>query len=317
MPCAAPPANPNPCKPQPRPAVIKALLQSLRPAQWTKNLVVLAAFFFALGDRTRIPPLGWPEGMRAVLAAALFCLVSSGIYIFNDIVDRDRDRQHPDKKNRPIASGRVSLPWAYTSLLLLLAIGSVGAASLQAGFGVVIAAYIGLQILYSLVLKNIALVDTLVIALGFVLRAMGGAIALSVTISPWLLLCAFLLALFLGLCKRRAELILLDEQAAAHRPGLGQYDRQLLDQLIAVVSASAIITYSIYTLWPETVHKFGTHGLALTIPFALFGIFRYLDLVYRHQKGGKPEWVLLGDLPLICDIALYAVTLLAIFKFGR
>jgi len=166
-------------------------------------------------------------------------------------------------------------------------------------------------------LKQIALVDTLVIAAGFVLRAMGGAIALSVTLSPWLLLCAFLLALFLGLCKRRAELVQLDEQAGAHRPSLGQYDRQLLDQLIAVVSASAIVTYSIYTLWPETVHKFGTHGLALTIPFALFGIFRYLDLVYRHQKGGKPEWVLLGDLPLICDVAAYALAVLAIFRFGR
>lgn len=299
------------------PIVIKAILQSLRPAQWTKNLVVMAAFFFALGDRIRISPLGWVEGCIAFLATLLFCVVSSGIYIFNDIVDRDRDRNHPEKKNRPIADGRLSLPLAYALVLGLLGIGLVGALLLQPGFGGIIAAYIGLQILYSLVLKKIALVDTLVIAAGFVLRAMGGAIALTVTISPWLLLCAFLLALFLGLCKRRSELILLDEHADAHRPSLSQYDRSLLDQLIAIVSASVIVTYSVYTLWPETVTKFGTHGLALTIPFALFGIFRYLDLVYRHQKGGKPEWVLLSDIPLICNIALYTATLLAIYKFGR
>jgi 4-hydroxybenzoate polyprenyltransferase len=297
--------------------MIKALLQSLRPAQWTKNLVVMAAFFFALGDRNQNLRLGWNEGGIALLATLLFCLVSSGIYIFNDIVDRDRDRHHPEKKNRPIAAGRIPLSLAYFLVLGLLSIGLAGALLLQPGFGGIIAAYIGLQILYSLALKKIALVDTLVIAAGFVLRAMGGAIALAVTISPWLLLCAFLLALFLGLCKRRSELILLDEHADAHRPSLSQYDRPLLDQLIAIVSASVIVTYSVYTLWPETVAKFGTHGLALTIPFTLFGIFRYLDLVYRHQKGGKPEWVLLGDIPLICDIVLYTATLMAIFKFGR
>jgi len=297
--------------------VIKAILQSLRPAQWTKNLVVLAAYFFALGDRTRTAPLGGMEGVIAAAAALLFCLVSSGIYIFNDLVDRERDRHHPEKRNRPIASGRLPVGGAIALAAVLPALGGIGAWLIRPGFGLIIAAYIVLQILYSLALKRIALVDTLVIAAGFVLRAMGGAIALSVTLSPWLLLCAFLLALFLGLCKRRAELVQLDEQAGAHRPSLGQYDRQLLDQLIAVVSASAIVTYSIYTLWPETVHKFGTHGLALTIPFALFGIFRYLDLVYRHQKGGKPEWVLLGDLPLICDVAAYALAVLAIFRFGR
>ena len=290
---------------------LEDVLRALRPHQWTKNLTVLAPFFFALGDRTQsvAPTLM----VRGLLACALFCLVSSGVYLLNDVKDRNVDRLHPIKRLRPIAAGLVPVPLAIGLAVLLLVLGLSGSVWVAPRFAATIAAYILLQAAYSLWLKQVALVDVFVLAIGFVLRALGGGAVVKVAISPWLLLCAFLLALFLALCKRRHEKLLLTGVDAAHRPSLDQYDAKLLDQLIAIVSAATIVSYSIYTLWPDTVHKFGTVLISLTIPFVIFGIFRYLDLVYRKEGGGRPEKILLTDGPTLINLVLYGATVLGVF----
>jgi 4-hydroxybenzoate polyprenyltransferase len=292
----------------------RSLLRMLRPNQWSKNVVVGAAFFFALWDRSRPEPLTLADGIVVLPAILIFCLVSSGIYIVNDIRDRESDRLHPLKKLRPIAAGLVSLPVARSCAVLLLVVGGAAACALSANYARVIGMYVAIQLAYSFWLKRVALVDIFVIAVGFVLRAIAGAVAFdNVTISAWLLLCTFLLALFLGLCKRRHEKLLV-EDAENHRPSLENYNRLLLDQLIAISSAATIVVYSIYTLWPETVAKFGTKALGFTIPFVAFGVFRYLDLVYRKQQGGRPEQILLSDIPLLATLALYGLTIVAIFS---
>lgn len=290
-------------------------IRALRPSQWTKNLVVLAAFCFAYGDRSQqLPPQALLSALQAVV---LFCIASSGIYLLNDIRDIESDRLHPTKQRRPLASGKVSVPFAsvLAAILLMTSLGS--AILVNVAFMTTIGGYILMQIIYTLFLKRLALVDVFVIAVGFVLRAIGGAVAIRVHISPWLLVCAFLLALFLALCKRRHEKILLDNSAQNHRECLANYDSQLLDQLIAIASAATIVSYSIYTLTPETVNKFGTPLLSLTIPFVIFGIFRYLDLVYRRGSGGRPEKILLTDFVLITDILLYGLCALGVFIFTR
>jgi len=276
---------------------------------------VLAAFVFAYWDKSQDANLT-PSDLGLVLPAFLvFCIVASGLYLLNDVRDIEADRVHPVKRLRPIASGIVPVPHALAIAGVLLGIGAVGACILSARFALVIAWYAGIQFLYTLWLKKIALVDILVIAAGFVLRAIAGAVVLDVFISPWLLLCTFLLALFLGLCKRRHEKILLQDLGVEHRVALVQYDTQLLDQLIAICSATTIVCYAIYTLWPETEQKFGTRALGFTIPLVMFGIFRYLDLVYRHNKGGRPEQILLTDVPLILDLVLYAAATFLILAF--
>ena len=289
----------------------KQYLRALRPNQWTKNAVVLAAIFFAFWDRSREQPIDSIAFLKVLFSAGLFCIVSSGIYILNDIKDLSADRTHPIKKSRPIAAGIISIPSAWIMTLILLGGGLAGSLLLSNLFTLTLISYVAIQIVYSFGLKQVALVDIMVIAVGFVLRAIAGAVAIpGVTISPWLLLCTFLLALFLALCKRRHEKFFLNGN---QRPSLEKYDRHLLDQLIAITSAASIVSYSIYTLWPGTVEKFGTHSLGFTIPFVIFGIFRYLDLVYRHEKGDRPEKILLTDLPLIANLALYGVSLLIIF----
>lgn len=287
------------------------ILRTLRPNQWTKNLVVAAAFFFALGDRYQ--GFQWRSAFPVIPAVLLFCLVSSGVYVLNDILDRNQDSNHPRKRHRPIASGAIPVPSAARLSALLLAAGLGGAWLLSPPFAAVVGTYLVLQLLYTIWLKHIALIDVMVIAAGFVLRAIAGAVVLQVQISPWLLLCAFLLALFLALCKRRQEKVVHAQTAAEHRPTLEQYDRALLDQLITMVGAAVIVSYAIYTLWPSTVDKFDTQKLGFTVPFVVFGIFRYLDLVYRHAQGERPEKVLLTDIPLLVDLALYGVTVLGIF----
>ncbi len=291
------------------------LVRALRPNQWTKNAVVLAAFFFALGDHNQT--VSWLALGRAAAAAGVFCVLSSAIYLLNDIRDMEADRLHPVKRHRPIAAGRVPIPLAGLMSVVLLAVGAVAALRLTPGFAAVAGGYVLLQIAYTLFLKRVALVDVFVIALGFVFRAAAGGLALRVSISPWLLLCAFMLALFLALCKRRHEKLTLHEAAESHRASLEQYDRTLLDLLIAITAAATIVCYAIYTLWPDTIQKFGTSRLSLTIPFVMFGIFRYLDLVFRHESGGRPEKTLLSDLPLLVNLALYGATILAVFAWAR
>jgi 4-hydroxybenzoate polyprenyltransferase len=277
------------------------LLVSLRPDQWTKNLVVFAGLIF--GQRL----FDGAAATRALAAFAVFCLLSGVVYLVNDVTDRTSDRQHPLKKRRPIASGALSVPIALGAIVVLGAISLAGAAALGRPFAAAAAAYLGLQVLYSFLLKHIVIVDVLTIAIGFVLRAVGGALAVDVEISRWLLVCTILLALFIALAKRRHEIVLLADGASGHRPILGEYSAYLLDQMIGVVTASTLIAYVFYTISPETIAKFGTVWLDATIPFPLYGIFRYLYLVHRREGGGSPSDLLLTDRPLLACVALWAL----------
>jgi len=277
------------------------LLNALRPAQWIKNLVVFAGLLF--GKRLfEAAAVG-----NAVAAFAVFCVLSSVVYLVNDIADRESDRLHPMKARRPIASGALPAGIAVRAALALGTLGLIAAYFIGAGFATVAAAYLLLQMLYSGTLKHIVIIDVLTIAIGFVLRAVAGAVAVHVQISHWLLVCTILLALFIGLAKRRHEIVLLAAGATSHRPILGEYSAYLLDQMIGVVTASTLIAYVFYTISPETEAKFGTPWLGLTIPFPLYGIFRYLYLVHQRQEGGSPADLLLTDRPLLTCVALWAL----------
>lgn len=291
------------------------ILRALRPSQWIKNAIVLAAYFFARWDPSQqAHASGTEAAVRVVLAAVLFCLISSALYLVNDIQDLSADRAHPVKRLRPLAAGHLGIPTAWFLAGLLLLVGMGGACLLSLPLAGLLGVYVAMQFAYTFALKRVALLDVFVIATGFVLRAIGGALAIDVRISPWLLLCAFLLALFLALCKRRNEKNLFPGAQPTHRMALAAYDDRLLDLLIGIAGTATVVVYSIYTLAPETVERFHTHRLGFTIPFVVFGIFRYLDQVYRCEEGGRPEKVLLTDPVLIVTIVLYAAAALAVFR---
>ena len=292
-----------------------AILRSLRPKQWTKNGLVLAALLFAVGDPQQQTGAG--AALHALLAAALFCLASSAVYLVNDMRDVELDRLHPTKRLRPIAAGELSIGAARALAVVLFAAALGGGVLLGRLFAETLAAYVAMQFAYTFGLKRIALVDTFIIAGGFVLRALAGAVAIPVTISPWLLLCTLLLALFLALCKRRHELVVVGDAEGGTRPALRNYDEKVLDQLIAITGGATLVGYCLYTLSPDTVQKFGTSRLGLSIPFVAFGLFRYLDLVYRHEKGGRPEQILLTDVPLLVDVILFVLTVAAVLLSVR
>ncbi len=286
--------------------MLLAIIETARPKQWTKNLVVLAAFFFALGDRTQniSVSLGW----LAIAAAVVFSLVSSGVYFINDIKDSSRDKVHTTKRFRPIPSGRLPLALAWFFGIVFILVGMFFAMFLDKLFFAIIITYFILQMLYTFWWKHIALVDVFVIAVGFVLRAVGGGLVVNVVISPWLIVCTFLMALFLALCKRRHEIRWINETGdSSSRPSLADNNEALLDQLISITAGATIVSYAIYTLWPETVAKYSTHLMSLTIPFVAYGIFRYLHLVYCKELGDQPESILLTDRPLIINIVLFAL----------
>jgi 4-hydroxybenzoate polyprenyltransferase len=290
----------------------------LRPSQWTKNGVVLAAYFFARWDPSQSAhAIGREPFLLSVLAMLDFCLLASGVYILNDVLDREADALHPEKRHRPIASGKIAPRAALLLAFGLLAVSVSVAWLLNPHFGWVVGAYLLLQLAYSCKLKQIAILDVFMIAFCFVLRALAGAAVIDVRISPWLLLCAFLLALFLGLCKRRHEKRLLADGEIRHRKSLAGYSEALLDQMIAVVASATVIAYALYTLNPETVRRFGTSGLGFTIPFVMFGIFRYLELVYNENAGGRPERILLADKILLATILLYLLTAAAVFLLAN
>lgn len=285
--------------------LLRAILISIRPRQWVKNLFVLAGLIFS---QQLFTPLLWP----ALAAFVLFCALSGAIYLFNDVADRERDRLHPTKRERPVASGALPVGVAVTVAALLLA-GSLAAGfALTPRFGVAALAYALLLILYSLWLKHLVIVDVLVVAMGFVLRAVAGAFAIDVEISGWLLICTILLALFLALGKRRNEVLAYAAESARYRPILDEYNSALLDQMIAVVTASTVTAYALYTMSPETVAKFRTHWLPATLPFVLYGIFRYLYLLYRRQLGGNPSELFLNDRALLVNTVLWILAVLLI-----
>jgi len=285
----------------PRSAAVN-LLVSLRPEQWTKNLFVFAALIF--GQR-----LDSPRDVLLVSGAfAVFCALSGVVYLVNDVVDRHTDASHPVKARRPVASGALG---PQTAVAAALAIGVPALAAawwLRPSFGLVAAAYLALMALYSGPLKHVVIIDVLAIAIGFVLRVFAGAVVIAVPVSHWLLVCTILLALFLALSKRRHELVLLADAAKGHRRILQEYSPYLLDQMIGVVTASTLMAYMLYATSPETAERFGTSLLGLTIPFPLYGIFRYLYLVHHKEGGGSPSELLLTDRPLLLCVALWGVT---------
>ncbi len=296
--------------------VALSLLVSLRPAQWTKNLIVFTALLF--GQRNTSPAFLDPQAIgQAIAAFVIFCALSGVVYLINDVADRHADRLHPLKRNRPIASGAVT-PGVALGAAVVLAIVALGAAwLLRPGFALVAAAYVALLALYSGPLKHVVIIDVLTIAIGFVLRAVAGAVAIDVLISHWLLILTILLALFLALSKRRHELVLLADGATSHRPILEEYSPYLLDQMIAVVTASTLVSYVISTVSDETVQKYHTDYLGLTLVFPLYGIFRYLYLVHQKEGGGSPADMLLNDRPLLACVALWAMTVTFIIYGAR
>ena len=284
----------------------RGLIVSLRPSQWTKNLLVFAPLIFA------VKLFDLAADVRAAAGFAVFCALSSVVYLINDIMDREGDRQHPLKCRRPIAAGELSVPSALVAAASIGAVALASAFALGWRFGGVAVGYVVLQTLYSLSLKHIVIVDALTLAMGFVLRAVAGAAVIDVVVSHWLFVCTILAALFIALAKRRHELVLLADGAASHRPILDEYSPYLLDQMIAVVTASTLIAYIFYTISPETEQKFGTPWLGLTIPFALYGIFRYLYLVHRRDGGGSPADLLLNDRPLLACVTLWVIAVVLI-----
>jgi len=280
----------------------------LRIRQWTKNTVLFAALIFSRHVHQ------FDYIIRSIAACALFSLVSGAVYIFNDILDLEQDRKHPLKKHRPIASGRVTVKSSLMLMTVLYAISIPLSFYLDRYFGYTILGYIVLQAAYSRYLKNRVILDVFVISVGFLLRVIAGAFAINVEISNWILVCAMLLALFLALSKRRHELVLLDNNAESHREILKEYSPYLLDQMIGVVTSATFVTYIIFTLSEETTGKFGDN-MILTVPFVLYGIFRYLYLVHRKNAGGQPEEILLSDIPLQVNIIAYGITAMLIIYY--
>lgn len=285
---------------------VAAVVHSLRPDQWTKNLIVFAGLIF--GQRL----LDAPAVGTAVFAFVVFCGLSSAMYLVNDLIDRHEDRQHPTKRYRPIASGALSTGRAVAGAIVLVGASLAASFAISWNLGVVAVVFVGLLGAYSRFLKHLVILDVLAIAAGFVIRAVGGAVAVNVPISQWLLVCTVLLALFLGLSKRRHELVLLGDLAAGHRRSLAQYSPQLLDQLISIVAAATLVSYAFYTVEPVTVEKFGTDQLTWTLPVPIYGIFRYLYLVHRERGGGSPAEMLLRDRPLLACVTGWAAAIVLI-----
>jgi 4-hydroxybenzoate polyprenyltransferase len=291
--------------------VLFGLLREARPHQWIKNLIIFAALIFSLNfaDAELV--------LRAFLGFVAFCLVSGGVYVFNDIVDLETDRLHPHKRTRPLASGELSVGQASAGSAVLIAAGMILSLLLGSTFAAVAALYLILGLLYSLYLKRMIILDALVISVGFVLRAIAGVEVLrervvAIDLSPWLLVCTLFLALFMSFGKRRHEIALLNEKANGHRSTLGEYSISFLDGLIYALMSSTVIAYSIYTISPATVAKFHSRNMVLTIPFVVYGIFRYAFLVTQKQKGGNPSELLLQDRPLIVTVLLWVVSVLLI-----
>jgi len=285
-----------------RPSTLVDIWRLLRPTQWSKNSVLFAALIFSKHM------FDWRYLSLVGIGFICFCAVASGAYVMNDLRDCDRDRQHPLKSQRPLPAGRVSQGTAVALALALMASGLAGAFRLDLAFAALTCIYLALQVAYTFWLKEVVILDVMAIAAGFVIRAGAGGVVIGVPVSPWLIICTFLLMMFLGFSKRRHELILLEGRATDHRASLKEYSPYFLDQMIAVVTASTVVAYAIYTVSPEVREKLGTDKLYLTIPFVLFGIFRYLYLVHQREEGGNPTQLLLTDRPLLADVLLWVAT---------
>jgi 4-hydroxybenzoate polyprenyltransferase len=282
--------------------MFRDLLTSMRPKQWSKNLIVFAGLFFA-GDVSQHGKI-----TVAVFTFVLFCLTSSSAYLINDIFDIEKDRLHPRKRHRPIAAGKVPVRLAAIVAMILLAAALYWSYRINYIFAVILSSYYLLTIFYSAYLKNIIIIDVMVIASGFMFRAIGGTIMVGEEPSSWLIICAIFLALFLALSKRRSEAAALGSSAINVRKTLGEYNSHLLDQMLNMVTAACLISYALYTLDPATVAKFGSRRLVFTLPFVIYGIFRYTYLVHNRNWGESPEYIILSDKPLLACILLYGIS---------
>lgn len=286
--------------------MLTGILVSMRPKQWVKNLLVFAALVFSKHL------LEVDAVLRSLVAFLVFCLLSGAVYIINDLADREGDRRHPKKKDRPIASGKLKPGPAIAWAILSVAAGLGGAWLLDWRFGALGAGYFLMQLAYSFRLKHVVVLDVIIVAIGFGLRAIAGTFVINVEISSWLFVVTLLLALFVAVAKRRHELLFLEGGGISHRSVLGKYSETLLDQMMAVATSATVVAYCLYTIAPETTEKFGSRNLIFTLPFVLYGIYRYLYLVYRKEAGGAPEKVFVTDLPMIVDILLWVAAVVVV-----
>lgn len=289
-----------------------AAIKAMRPKQWIKNLLLFAGIVFS-ENLTNTPML-----LNAAMGFVFFCLLSGAIYIINDLRDLESDRQHPFKRYRPIASGALSLSVAKLLAFSLMLVGLAGSFYINFHFGFVALGYFALFNFYSFFLKHIVIVDILVVAIGFVLRAIAGIEAIripgaSIPMTPWFISVTFFLALFIVICKRRHELILLNENASDHRPVLEEYSAAFIDQMIAAVTSATVISYALWT----TIGYARKQNMIYTLPFVLYGIFRYLYVAYHKEEGGTPEAVLLTDKPLLLVILLWGITVVALLYLTK
>ncbi|MEE8524662.1 MAG: decaprenyl-phosphate phosphoribosyltransferase [Thermoanaerobaculia bacterium] len=281
----------------------RPLFRAMRPIQWVKNVFVLAPVVFA-EQALQVEVMA-----RALLAFLVFCCAASAIYLVNDIRDREEDRRHPQKRHRPIAAGELSVAAAASAAILLAAAGVAGALVLGTRFLLLLTLYLAINLLYSSGgLKKVVILDVMAVASGYVLRVMAGGAAVGVAISNWLLLCTTFLALLMILSKRRHEILLLADTAAEHRSVLSHYSPQFLDQLVNVVTASAVVSYALYAVDDDTVARFGSDNLVYTVPLVLFGIFRYLYLTYQKAEKRNPTEAILFDPPSLANLLLWGLS---------
>ena len=273
----------------------------MRLQQWVKNLFLFAPLIFSVNL------FNAQYFVLIVAGFLLFSLTASGIYVFNDITDVEKDKLHPVKSRRPLPSGQLSKTTAAIASTFLIAFGIIGAYFLSLGFGLTVLAYAVINVFYSVKLKDMVILDVMTISAGFVLRVIGGAVLINVPTSEWLIICTVLLSLFLGFSKRRHELLILETEANSHRGVLEHYSPYFLDQMIGIVTASTVMSYALYTISEETVKKFGTTHLIYTVPFVLYGIFRYLYLVHKKEEGGNPTKLAVTDRPLLINIILWII----------
>jgi 4-hydroxybenzoate polyprenyltransferase len=290
--------------------MLRALVKSVRPKQWVKNGIIFTALLFDQ-QLLQVTPF-----LRTLAGFALLCLGAGAVYLMNDLVDLEQDRAHPVKRNRPIASGRLPVPIARGASVAFFIISLAGSFLLEPNFGWVLVTYLGLNLLYSFYLKHIAIIDVLVLASFFILRVAAGVTLITVQrFSPWMYVCVTLLALFMGLGKRRAEMVLLAEKANSHRSVLDGYTISFIDQLLSIVSSTTIVAYALYTFSARNLPE--NHTMMLTIPFVIYGIFRYLFLIHVKEEGGAPEELLLEDIPLLSTVALWGLSVVFVLYLSQ
>lgn len=287
------------------------LIRAMRPQHWVKNVFVFAPLVFALhlNDPDRL--------LRVIGAFGAFCAIASAVYLINDSLDRKADRLHPKKRLRPIAAGTVSLPLAMATAFLFAATALVGGWLLAPKLAMVLAAYLLMNVSYSLALKRVVVLDVMMISAGFLLRAWAGAVVIAVEMSHWLVLCTGLIALFLGFVKRRQELVSLNSEESEQRPILKEYSLPFLDQMISTVTAGTILGYSLYAFSPEVAERLGTRWMGVTIPFVVYGVFRCLYLVYQKGQGQNPTALVLRDRPLQANLVLWAIVTCLVLYISR